>query len=726
MKNRGWLLFPIVPLLVVLSLLLDPLINSPDTPLKRFAELVGILGEGWLNLAVAVLLYGLGYVKRDAGLKECGRKGVFALIVAGVGVQLMKVAFQRPRPHFQDTPITELLLDPFLFDTTARFASFPSGHATTVFALAYVVARFYPSLRYSAFGIATVVGISRVIEGAHYPSDVVAGAILGITAAWLVCEGWKSKERLATAGVLFLAIFVSFFKLGGLLLFDFDETVFAEATREMLLTGDIITPYYNFEPRYDKPILIYYLMGLSFLIGGITEFAARAPSAVFGVALVMMLFFFVHRVRGLKQAVFSACALAVSLEFFVYSHSAVTDMTLAFFITASLLSFYLAAEEGVRWGATGFWVMSALAVLTKGAIGMVFPFIIVIIYLFSTKNTGFLKSLFRPLNILLFFLITLPWFSAILYVRGWEFVDAFIIKHHIKRYTGTISGHSGPFYYYLVVLLVGFFPWVAFLPAALRKAWQELRDEGRGLMVFSGVWFLFVVVFFSFSGTKLPNYIFPSFPAAAILTGTVLSEERLKGSFRALTAGAVIAGIIVAALPSFIKIEGEPQFPAYYFYVLGGMIALVGLFSALGQRQRELAFGSMLLVVLSTIVFIRVYVMPPVNVYMQLELYQYARFSKELKEPHRLVTYSLNYPSVVFYSQRQIIKTGRKTREALKELARREPIVVITRKKSLPELEDIKELKLLKKGKRFAVLVNFDIGDNKNEFIAPSEPKKKG
>ncbi len=708
MKNRGWLLLTI-PLVFVLSLLLDPLAHSltPGHSLKWIAEVVGILGEGGLLLAAALVLYGVGHLRKDAGLKECGKKGVAALVVSGMGVQLLKLSFQRPRPHFWDTPVTELLLDPFVFDTSARFASFPSGHTTTVFAFAYVVARVYPSLRYAIFGVATVVGVSRVIEGAHYPSDIVAGAILGTTLAWLVCEGWKRRDMLATVAILFLAIFVSFFKLGGLLLFDFDETVFAEASREMLLTGDLITPYYNFEPRYDKPILIYYLMGLSFLVGGVTEFAARAPSAVFGVGLVMMLFFFMKQVSGLRQAVFTSCVLLASIEFFIYSHSAVTDMTLTFFMTASLISLFLAVESGVRWGSTGFWVMSALAVLTKGAIGIVFPFTIATMYLVSTQNTGFLKELFRPLNILLFLLLTLPWFSAILHVRGWEFVDAFIIKHHIERYTGVVSGHSGPFYYYLLVLLVGFFPWVAFLPAACRRAWREFRAEGRGLMVFSGVWFLFVVVFFSFSGTKLPNYIFPSFPAAAMLVGTVLSEERLKGSFRALSGGAVVAGLVVVLLPHFVKIEGEPQLPAYYFYVLGGLITLVGLFSLPGQRQRELAFGSMLAAMVAMLVFIRVYIMPPVNVYMQLELYEYARLSKELEEPHRLVTYSLNYPSVVFYSQKQIVKTGRKTKEALKELASKEPIVVITRKKSLPELEGIKELKVLEKGKRFVVLANF-------------------
>jgi 4-amino-4-deoxy-L-arabinose transferase-like glycosyltransferase len=132
----------------------------------------------------------------------------------------------------------------------------------------------------------------------------------------------------------------------------------------------------------------------------------------------------------------------------------------------------------------------------------------------------------------LFAALTLPWYGLVLAANGWGFVEGFLIKHHITRYTGIVSSHAGPIWYYFPVLLIGFFPWSGFLPAALWRVGRMARrrqaaDPGERLLVASACWLLGVFVFFSFAGTKLPSYLFPAFPALALLVGPAISNLKL-------------------------------------------------------------------------------------------------------------------------------------------------------------------------------------------------------
>src|SRR5512135_506942 len=179
--------------------------------------------------------------------------------------------------------------------------------------------------------------------------------------------------------IIAAALFLSLFRLGAPKLFDVDEAVFSEATREMVISQDWITPTYNGENRYDKPILFYWLMAASYKTFGINEFSARFPSALSAFFLCLALFLFVRHFRGPHEASLAAIAFALSLYFVAYSHAAVTDMALTLFIALSLMSFYLsvAGERTSKtslWYTYGFYLFSALAFLTKGLIGILFPF----------------------------------------------------------------------------------------------------------------------------------------------------------------------------------------------------------------------------------------------------------------------------------------------------------------------------------------------------------------
>ncbi|MDO8427487.1 MAG: glycosyltransferase family 39 protein [Deltaproteobacteria bacterium] len=685
--------------ITILFLQLDNILAGRIPQFQAFvaiARLFSFIGNGGFLIAVCAALYILGFSSKGLSLKNAGKEGALSLILSGAVVHVLKAAFERPRIGHGADAVVRLLENPSLFDLTGSLNSFPSGHTAAAFAVAYALSRRYPRLSIFFYLTAALIGAGRVYLGSHYPTDVLAGAFVGVCAGYLVAE--RAREKRLIAGIALLILFISFFKTGGFLLFDVDEAVFSEASREMVETGDYITPAYNYEPRYDKPILIYWLMSASFKLFGLTEFAARFTSSLFGSLLVFMTFLFVRRVKGDKPAYLASLALLLSLEYFVYTHSAVTDMTLAFFISASVYSFYLGAFEDKKWF-TAFWVSSALAVLTKGAIGLIFPLVIAFLFVFLSKNPSRIKGLFRPKLLALFLIISVPWFAVQFYINGWEFFNAFIIKHHIQRYSGVVSSHGGPFYFYLGVLLLGFFPWVAFLPGALYRGLKERLNPLSDLYLLSSVWFLFVLVFFSVARTKLPNYIFPLFPAGAILAGLsidgLIEDRKGKAGVYLMIIISLIFAAALFILPS-IEIKMDVPLPALFFYATGSIFLTVAVLSIISLSSPLKSVLAICAVMAGLIIFLRLYALPPVNIFLQKTLYDYSKYAaKNLSRKGVLATYELNKPSVAFYAGRKTIKVEKSAECDIKEYAKRTDLIVITTATKYGDSEELKKLKIL-------------------------------
>ncbi|MDP2689534.1 MAG: phosphatase PAP2 family protein, partial [Deltaproteobacteria bacterium] len=343
--HRTLAIFVSFAVLLVFSIQLDPLAATGMTryaSLASAARFFNFIGNGAFLIPLCLLLYILGLSLKGTDLRNAGRDALYSFALGGIAVHILKAAFERPRMAHSAGAVMKLLSNPSFFDFTGKFNSFPSGHTVAAFSVAYALSKRYPALRLLFYAVAVLVGASRVYTASHYPSDVVAGAVVGVWAGYLItCRG-EVKRKWLLSGLTILIISMSFFKTGGFLLFDVDEAVFSEASREMVETGDYITPTYNYEARYDKPILFYWFMAAAFKLFGTNEFAARFTSGGFGVLLVFLTFLFIRRVRGELAAYACALVLLLNTGFFFYSHSAVTDMTLAFFITASIFSFYLA------------------------------------------------------------------------------------------------------------------------------------------------------------------------------------------------------------------------------------------------------------------------------------------------------------------------------------------------------------------------------------------------
>ena len=390
-------------------------------------------------------------------------------------------------------------------------------------------------------------------------------------------------------------------------------------------------------------------------------------------------------------------------------------MTLTFFITASLYCFYLGLYKHpvpnfiryLSWYRL-FWIFAALAALTKGVIGFLFPISIVFLYLLATKNLKESKVLLNPGLLLMFLVVASPWYLAQFYINGWDFFNAFILKHHFQRFTGVISSHSGPIFYYLPVILIGFLPWAIFLPRVFSKCVKE-----KGVYLFGLIWFLFVFVFFSMSRTKLPNYVFPLFPAMALIVGVSLDSKLKVGKkmveFYILALLSGIISLTFFVLPSFLKPDliVELAFLEGLLFSLGIVFMLFAI-SALIVRGRVFAGLLMNSVAISILlIFLRIYGIPPVNIYLQKTLYEYATYSRQtLNEGGILATYEINQPSIVFYSRKKIMKLGGGEMERLGDLAANNTLLLITKKDNIDELTRKSNLITLDTDKEYALLTN--------------------
>lgn len=506
--------------------------------------------------------------------------------------------------------------------------------------------------------------------------------------------------------ILILTIFISFFKLGSFTLFDVDEAVFSTSTKEMIESGNWITPTYNGEIRYDKPILFYWLMAVSYKIFGINEFGARFPSALASTILIIAVFFFVRYVRDDNIAFHAAISSVLTIYFLVYSHAAVTDMMLTLFISLSLFSFYLWIHGEKKSRITnkmymyGFYCFSALAFLTKGLIGIVFPFGIAMVYMIITDGWKGFKRIFILKGIILFMIISLPWYITQIIINGQEFFDLFFVKHHFKRYTGVISGHKGPIYYYILMLIIGFFPWVAFLPAGIKNT---LKGKDR-FQIFAFTWFAFILIFFSFSTTKLPNYILPALPATSILIASGITIDnatwqRISSALFAIISIAISVAFFIAR--GYISNLGfsDTNWLLLLSTIAIGM-AVLGVYTTVTTKLKYILMSSLMIFFLTVLA---IKALPSANQYLQGSLHKYSLYAKErLHDNDNLIVYDLNNPSIIFYSDCKALIIRNKD-DLTASIKNDQHAIVITKTK---DAEFVKRIgfTLLEKDNRYALL----------------------
>jgi len=486
-------------------------------------------------------------------------------------------------------------------------------------------------------------------------------------------------------GVLF------FYKLGALPLFDVDEPRYAETARTIIESGDWITPKFNDEIRYDKPILFYWLIAISYKIFGINEFAARFWSATFAASLVLFLFFLIKKFGSLGSAIIGSLILSTSNGIIILSRSSITDMTLAFFISSSLFCFYLgykSNEKIKKYYYFLFYISMGLSVLTKGPVGIVIPFLVIVSF---TLINGTFRSTLGELKIFygLFILaiIILPWNLAMLKLHGNNFIIEAFIKHNFTRFTGIVSGHRGSLFYFIPVIIIGFFPWSFLLPSSISNMFTRIKrtplrtKDLSDFEFFSFIWFLVVFIFFSISKTKLPTYVTPLYPAMAVLVGKLLDDiiSKKKETSRPINLSVIIMiisvtvlSVIIILFPVLVNKLAKDSSSSFfnsplnldYTPVILSIILITGIsfFSFCWFKNlKKIGLYGLIITLFFFYLTCIIRIGPEIGKYRQSSLRNLSELAGTfLKKEDKLISYGFLKPSIVFYSRHSVKKIDKK------------------------------------------------------------------
>ena len=335
--------------------------------------------------------------------------------------------------------------------------------------------------------------------------------------------------------LLLLAIIAFYFYgLGYLPLVGPDEPRYVQVAREMFLRSDLITPTLGGHTWFEKPALLYWMMGLNFRLFGISEWSARLGSAVCGVLTIVPVYWVGRRVEILSGdpdlrhlGCLSALVLATTPGIIAFSRGAsfdiVVTMTTTWALSCVLLAELEPSDVRRRWLLIAAYVFVGLSLLAKGLVGLFIPGEVLFFYCLLRRSfppRWFVSSLLWGLPITI--AVAAVWYVPVISKHGWAFIDEFFIQHHFARYLSNKYHHPQPFFYYVLIIFPLALPWLVFAIDAIRRirrsTWREKTPLSR-LRAFVFAWFIMPLLFFSFSGSKLPGYILPVLPALALISG---------------------------------------------------------------------------------------------------------------------------------------------------------------------------------------------------------------
>jgi len=320
------------------------------------------------------------------------------------------------------------------------------------------------------------------------------------------------------------------FRLGSYPLFIPDEARYSEIPREMLSSHDFLTPTLDGIKYLEKPPMFYWMQTIGLSVIGTNEWGARFMNWLLGIIGCVLVYTAGYKWFSPRTGAIAAGVLATSVLYFGLIHIVTIDLALTLFITTGLLTFFAAQQSPPSLQRRLFcyagFLSAALAVLTKGLVGILLPGLIVFTWMTIRLDFSGLRHLYWPTGVLLFCLVAIPWHYLEQQVNP-EFFNYYIIEHHFKRYATDYAQRYQPWWFFIVVFVLGTLPWTIFFPKflnreALKKFWPLLRQSSLESFLFC--WLFIPVVFFSLSQSKLVPYILPSFPAFALLLGNWLAQ----------------------------------------------------------------------------------------------------------------------------------------------------------------------------------------------------------
>jgi 4-amino-4-deoxy-L-arabinose transferase-like glycosyltransferase/membrane-associated phospholipid phosphatase len=485
------------------------------------------------TLSVLAVL-GLAYWRRS--LVRLAARAFVVLALSGIVSQGVKYAVGKPRPS--DVNRAQAASRP-----APRGQSMPSGHTLSAFALVAALGgrsrRWWPL----TCGIAVLVGLSRLVVGAHYPSDVAVGAVLG-TALGLASQRFRrwpptswlrwfrsSGARLALVHVVVLTALTALLDLHRLKatpLIDRDEPRFVQCAYEMLTSGDFIVPRFNGAYRFEKPPLAYWAMGAASALGGLSASTARLPSVVWAAVAVLLTYGIGRRLWDRTTAFVGAFILLSSLQLTVVARAATADALLLALLTGAFYAAVRLRGDGrpIVWAPT-LAACLGLSNLAKGPVGLGLFAVAAGAFLFVSRIRRVGRPVHWLLGIAVFLAVSLPWPILVQAKTDGAFLRQILSGHLLAHAAGAKDSHGALFLIYLPMLLVFFAPWSMFLPRAVARRWQERHADPASLFLLS--WLLPGFLYFCLIGTKLPHYLLPLYPAMSLLVARRLVEDVRTG-----------------------------------------------------------------------------------------------------------------------------------------------------------------------------------------------------
>jgi 4-amino-4-deoxy-L-arabinose transferase-like glycosyltransferase len=468
-------------------------------------------------------------------------------------------------------------------------------------------------------------------------------------------------------------------QLGATGLVDETPPLFAASARAMAETGDWLIPWVNGLPRYDKPPLVYWAMGLSYSLPGqmawdpLGTWAARLPSALATVAVMQTL---VHTLLRWPQArrrpgltaLSAALAFALSPLVLIWGRIAVSDALFSGCLAISLLLCWSSyATGGRRWWAA--WLLLGLAVLAKGPVAVVLLALTLLGFGWLQRDLPGVAASVQPLRgALITALVAGPWYGLALLREGEPFWRSFFGYHNLQRFSSVVNNHQAPWWFFGLILVLASLPATPLLVLGLVRALRgPVPPPAQSLQRFAACWLLAVLLFFTAAATKLPSYWLPATPAAGLLIA-LAAQRGAWLAWRLLLLLAGLLALVLALAPRWVPAIVTPEMPTLPQELLASgrlplaaacfaLAALLGLVA--GWRRGNPA--ALLAVQLPLVAFVLAVLLPLVKLGDRLRaepvrhLAVSAQRQSPMAAPSHLAMVGMLKPSLHFYGRRVVV-----------------------------------------------------------------------
>lgn len=501
------------------------------------------------------------------------------------------------------------------------------------------------------------------------------------------------KPRSFLLLIFLLALAFLSFGTASLVVTDPVESNYALTAKEMLSHGNWLSPEIYGSYWYDKPIFLYWLLELSYSLFGVTDFASRLPSVLFGAAsCTLAAWFALRQGREKSTALLLAVMTATSLEFWLIARSVITDQMLFFFSGATLFLAYLGLTENRRTYVIAAYIMAAGAVLTKGPVGLVLPGLFLLLFALWQRNLRYFKALFPPLGILLFCLLCLSWYGPMYQLHGRDFINGLLGFNNVVRATVSEHPEYDVWYYYLLIVPAGLLPWSG---VCLYGLW---RQRGQELPHFLTVWSLGTVAFYTLMATKYPTYTYIANLPLLYLGAVTLKEMLQQGKIKPLLwllLPAFFYWLLLAA-PAFCSAKIPFAVSGLWQLSLFLLLALVLTLLALWQKALPALPLLVAAVTAVTCLFLTCQVLVPFYAYRSANVLSGENFSGQL---YFFEEYRASYP---YYTGTVPVWTAP---DSYLEKVRRERSSLWNQKYRYPQASETQVLQQLQTGQKATFIV---------------------